>query len=180
MAWDIRLIFGVFKVQMKTFFYIYKTWGWIAIWLRKYLGKLEHVLKFSILTPSKIACQMRQNQCIKVLNDINLPKKEKNNSGIQLDNLWVFCYSQTLNNIFLQCYQIIHENLPEVKKNSIFLIFVICITLLRAIRIPNPKLYTPKKTFSSVLWPHQLLAWYLKACQKKVGCQNCKGLPDTL
>ena len=77
MAWDLRLIFGVFKVQMKTFFYIYKTWGWIAIWLRKYLGKLEHVLKFSILTPSKIACQMRQNQCIKVLNDINLPKKKK-------------------------------------------------------------------------------------------------------
>ena len=77
MAWDLRLIFGVFKVQMKTFFYIYKTWGWIAIWLRKYLGKLEHVLKFSILTPSKIACQMRQNQCIKVSNDINLPKKKR-------------------------------------------------------------------------------------------------------
>ena len=37
--------------------------------------------------------------------------------------------------------------MPEVKKNSIFLIFVTCITLLRAIGKQNPKLYTPKKPF---------------------------------
>ena len=77
MAWDIWLIFGVFKVHMKTFFYMYKTWGLVAIWLRKYLGKLEQVLKLSFWRPNKIACQMRQNSMQEVSNDIILSKMKR-------------------------------------------------------------------------------------------------------
>ena len=43
-----------------------------------------------------------------------------------------------------------------------------------------PMFYTCKKTFSSVLSAHQIWAWYLNACQKKVRCQNYCGLWDTL
>ena len=43
-----------------------------------------------------------------------------------------------------------------------------------------PMFHTCKKTYPSILWAHQIWAWYLKPCQKKVGCQNCRGLPDTL
>ena len=77
MAWDITLIFGVVKVQIKTFFYMYKTWGLISIWLRKYLCKLEQVLKLRFWRPSKIACQMRQISMQEVSNDINLPRMRR-------------------------------------------------------------------------------------------------------
>ena len=43
-----------------------------------------------------------------------------------------------------------------------------------------PMFYTCKKTFLSGLSAHQIWAWYLKACQKKVWCQNYCGLWDTL
>merc|ERR1712117_807009 len=50
-----------------------------------------------------------------------------------------------LNNILRQYNQIIHKNFQEVKKKCIFFICVTCITLLRTIWIPNPKLHAPKK-----------------------------------
>ena len=47
MVSDIRLIFGVFKVWMCGFNYMYSTKGLMNIQLGKYLGKIEHDKIFS-------------------------------------------------------------------------------------------------------------------------------------
>ena len=47
MVGHIRLIFGVFKVWMCGFNYMYRTKGLMNIRLGKYLGKIEHDEIFS-------------------------------------------------------------------------------------------------------------------------------------
>ena len=84
------------------------------------------------------------------------------------------------NENFILCNQIIHMNFAAVQKSSIFKV-VLTFPGIFSVKWPSiPMFYTCKKTFSSVLSAHQIWAWYLNACQKKVGCQNYCGLWDTL
>ena len=103
-AWDIRLIFGVFKVWMLRFNYMYKLLRLVSVWFRKYLGKLEQGQKLSFWRPSD-CMPMRQNFCQKsisgALDGDESAKKQKNNGAIQI---WIiicglFCQFQAQNDI---------------------------------------------------------------------------------
>ena len=157
----------------------------MVICLRKYLGKLEYVEKFNLLIPLQIACRMRQSSMEGDGKWHKLTKNDKNNCGIEFGSImWGWSAIKKLkiskNEIFVLCIEIIHKNLAAVQKNSIFQ-HVLTYPGTFSVKWPSiPMFYTCKKTYPSVLSAHQIWAWYLKACQKKVGCQNYCGLWDTL
>ena len=157
----------------------------MAIWLRKYLGKLEHVEKFNFLRPLQIACRMTRSSMEGDVKWHKFTKNDKNNGGIQFCNImWGWSAISKLkiskNKFFILCNEIVLKNLAALQKNSIFELVLTCPGIF-SLKWPSiPMFYTCKKTFSSGLSAHQIWAWYLKACQIKVGCQNYCGLWDTL
>ena len=82
-----------------------------------------------------------------------------------------------LNSAFSLIWHAIFEGLQKLDFGKLALTYQ---GILWGIWSSIPMFHTCKKTYPSILWAHQIWAWYLKPCQKKVGCQNYRGLPDTL
>ena len=133
----------------------------------------------------QIACRMRRSSMERYVKWLKFTKNDKNNGGIKFCNImWGYSAISKLkigkNKMFIVCNEIIHKNLAPVQKNSIFKLDLTYPGIF-SVKWPSiPMFYTCKKSFSSVLSAHQIWAWYLNACQKKVGCQNYCGLWDTL
>ena len=100
----------------------------MAIWLRKFLGKLEHVEKFNFWRPLQIARRMRRSWMEGDVKWHKFTKNDKNNGGIQFCNImWGYSAISKLkiskNKIFVLSNEIIHKNLAAVQKTQ-FLSFI--------------------------------------------------------
>ena len=128
----------------------------MAIWLRKYLGKLEHVEKFNFLRPLQIACRMTRSSMEGDVKWHKFTKNDKNNGEFQIGNIMWGLHAISKLNIsknenFILCNQIIHMNFAAVQKSSIFKVVLTCPGIFSVKWSFIPMFYTCKKTFLSVL-----------------------------
>ena len=144
------------------------------------------MFKISIFwDPYRLHTEWHGVQWKEMLNDINLQRMMrimvKFKLAISCGGWYAISKLKiSKNKFFILCNEIVLKNLAALQKNSIFELVLTCPGIF-SLKWPSiPMFYTCKKTFSSGLSAHQIWAWYLKACQKKVGCQNYCGLWDTL
>ena len=161
----------------------------MTMWLRKYLDKLGQGQNFSFLKPSLNASWKRPNSMLRDIKWQEFTRNGQNNRAIQYGNIiWESIASPRL--ILGKIYVTSHPlsfnfvsfgmQLEKVSENENFFLVITCPIIFWVTWSSIPTFYTCKKTWSSVLSAHQIWAWYLKPCQKKVGCQNYCGLPITL
>ena len=163
---------------------MYITWGLVSKWLLTEWCKFQRFRKcsFSLLLPNSCGWLMAWSK--NVIYSLGLAK----HPHMMLPN-WIppffFPFLSNLGHLTSPCIEFcilshLACNLWRSRKLDFGKLALTYQGILWGIWSSIPMFHTCKKTYPSILWAHQIWAWYLKPCQKKVGCQNYRGLPDTL